>query len=241
MDLECVHVVSGKDVQPTDSKTLRDRAVASQRVVFDLGAGDGRWIYRLARTHPTWLCVALDANATGLGETSHRARRKAARGGAPNAWFLRAALEALPQGLEGLADELHVHLPWGSLLRAVLAAEPAALRRMVFLCRPGAILCVRINVTILKDPELRRRLGLPAAGNQTLEMRLRAGYEAAGIRLTVGDSELDEHTSWARRLGGGRSMPMLALDGVVDGGTRTAQPAGTLSRWIDPLEVNDET
>lgn len=236
----CLHVVRGKRIVPVDGRTLHEHATDSDRVIVDFGAGDGRWVYRLARAHPTWTCMALDADAAGMAETSRRAARKPARGGTPKAWFVRAALEALPEVLPGLADELHVHLPWGSLLRAVLTPEAAALRRIVRLCRPGAAVCVRINAAVLDDAVMLGRLGLPAAGKQTLETRLGAGYAAAGIRVTIAEGEFDVMTSWARRLGAGRPLRILALDGIVeDKGTHG--PAEAL-RWCTShrSEVSDE-
>ena len=37
--------------------------------------------------------------------------------------FIQAAVEDLPPELDGVADEVHVHFPWGSLLRAVATGE----------------------------------------------------------------------------------------------------------------------
>ena len=96
MDGECLHVVQGKRFEVVDGRELRRAAAAAERVVVDLGAGDGRWVYRRARAHPAWVGVALDANAAGMRETARRAGRKPARGGAANAWFIRAMVAALP-------------------------------------------------------------------------------------------------------------------------------------------------
>ena len=127
-------VVRGKKIERVAGLALRREAAA--RVVGDLGAGDGRWIYRIARAHPTWFCVGVDATTDGIRETARRAERKPTRGGAPNVWCIRAALEALPAALDGLVDEVHVPLPWGSLLRAVVAPAPETLRGNR-LWRPG--------------------------------------------------------------------------------------------------------
>jgi len=108
---------------------------------------------------------------------------------------------------------VHVHLPWGSLLRAVV--EPETLRRIARLSRSGAAVCVRVNASILDDPAVVMRLSLPAAGKQSLEARLTAAYAAAGIQVAITQADLDMATSWARRLGAGRPMRVLAIDGTV--------------------------
>ena len=226
MGQEGLCVVRGKAMEVVDGRVLQQAAAAAAQVVVDLGTGDGRWAYRAARAHPTWLCVALDANAVGMRKAARRAGRKPARGGAPNAWFVRAAVEALPAALDGLADEVHVHLPWGSLLRAVAAAEPDGLRPIVRLCRPGAAICVRVNTAVLEDLTLRARLSLPGAGKHSLEARLAVGYAAAGIRVVVRQAEQDLATTWARRLGVGRPLRVLAIDGIVHGARGNGFPHG---------------
>src|SRR2546426_7896288 len=42
-----------------------------------------------------------------------------------NVLFLQAAVEDLPAELDRVADEIHIHFPWGSLLRALLLGDQA--------------------------------------------------------------------------------------------------------------------
>lgn len=212
---DCIDVVRGKQIVRLGGLALRRQAAAYERVVVDLGAGDGRWAYRLARAHLTWFCVAVDANADGLREVSFRAGRKPGRGGAANAWCLRAAVEALPPALDGLADEIRVHFPWGSLLRAVLLPDVDLLRQIARVGRPGAAFHARVNASIFDDPHLVTRLRLPSLGNENVETKA-ASYAAAGIRLETWSVIHDEApTSWARRLTRGSVVRVLAFDGTI--------------------------
>ena len=77
-----------------------------------------------------------------MREASRRAARKPARGGAPNALFVRASAEALPAELGGLATAVTVLLPWASLLHAVAAPDPAVLAGLRGMCAAGASLVV---------------------------------------------------------------------------------------------------
>lgn len=64
---------------------------------------------------PETLVIGVDTNVSGLVESSRKR--------VPNAMFVVAdACEALRE-LRGLACEVHVVLPWGSLLHAVLEGE----------------------------------------------------------------------------------------------------------------------
>jgi 16S rRNA (adenine(1408)-N(1))-methyltransferase len=91
-----------------------------ERVMLDLGTGDGAAVLRAARACPGTLAIGVDADASGLRDTS---RKAAGRNGLPNALFLVGdATEAL-QLLHRRVDELRITLPWGSLLRRVLTGE----------------------------------------------------------------------------------------------------------------------
>jgi 16S rRNA (adenine(1408)-N(1))-methyltransferase len=80
----------------------------------------------------------VDANAAAMAVASRRAAAAPRRGGLPNALFVVAAAEALPPELDGLADTVTVHFPWGSLLRGLLRADPAVMTGLTRLMRPGA-------------------------------------------------------------------------------------------------------
>ncbi|HEU4794362.1 MAG TPA: methyltransferase domain-containing protein, partial [Pyrinomonadaceae bacterium] len=109
-------------------------------MIVDIGTGDGRFVYQSARQNPKKFYIGIDPNVSRLEKISEKIYRKPAKGGAPNALFIQAAVEDLPAELDGVADELHVHFPWGSLLRAVAAGDVAVLRNLRRICAPGALL-----------------------------------------------------------------------------------------------------
>ena len=61
-----------------------------------------------------------------MAESSLRAARSPVKGGVPNVLFAVAAAERPPAELCGRVDEVSILFPWGSLLRGVLALDPAA-------------------------------------------------------------------------------------------------------------------
>lgn len=77
--------------------------------------------------------------------------RRAARRAPENLRFVQAPAEALPPELTGV-DELHVIMPWGSLLRGVIGAEPELLRRLAAACRPGARFFAALNLHAWRPP-----------------------------------------------------------------------------------------
>lgn len=118
-----------------------------------------------------------------MAETSRRAAAKPSRGGFENAMFLQASLETLRGELDGLADQLTVNFPWGSLLRAVALPEPALLQKLAALAKPGADLDVLVNLTPLRDAAYAAKLGLADAVLLCNSPRLSGTYAAAGWKV----------------------------------------------------------
>ena len=133
------------------------------------------------------------------------------RGGAGNLWFFRIAAEALPAGLEELADHISILCPWGSLLRAVLAPEVAVLRRVASVGKPSAPVEIRVNASAY-----RAAVGLDADDVPALYRRLQPEYARAGIALTSCQTvATDPRTSWERRVRKRRHLVVVQISGLV--------------------------
>lgn len=102
-------------------------------IVIDIGTGDGRFVSAMARANPNKFFIGIDANVKPLEKPSMKATRKLNKGGLKNAMFVQAAIELLPEEFTGVADEIHIHFPWGSLLRSVAAADPTRFGHCVVL------------------------------------------------------------------------------------------------------------
>jgi 16S rRNA (adenine(1408)-N(1))-methyltransferase len=145
-----------------------------------------------------------------MAEASRRVARPAAGGGAPNTLFVVAAAERPPLELLGVADELTIHFPWGSLLRGALALDRAAARGIAALIGP------RGRLTILVSFTDRDGLGLPAMDDPTAADALADRWNAHGLRLEAICPATDAdvvatRSSWARRLRVGPARPAWRL------------------------------
>jgi 16S rRNA (adenine(1408)-N(1))-methyltransferase len=163
-----------------------------------------------ATAQPDRLVVGVDANAAGMMTASRRAATRPSRGGLPNALFVVAAVEALPAELDGVADLVTVHFPWGSLLRGLLGADPATMTELIRLLRPGATLQLLVSSTV-------RDQGVGVAPIQAATLRALAGsYATWGLTVTearpatVADVAA-AHSTWGKRLGAGTRRPTWLL------------------------------
>jgi len=184
----------------------------------DIGTGDGRFVYQSARRNPKKFYIGIDPSRKPLEKISEKIYRKPAKGGAANVLFIQAAVEDLPAELDGVADELHLHFPWGSLLRAMATAQVEILRCLRKVCCVGALLEVVMGLDPVRDRSELERLEIPELSLKHVDEVLRRAYLAAGFEITergiLPVSEWPEfNTSWAKRLQQSGNRPITYLIG----------------------------
>jgi 16S rRNA (adenine(1408)-N(1))-methyltransferase len=160
---------------------------------MDLGAGDGRSVLAHAAAHPERLVLGVDASHDAMREASRRASRAPARGGRPNALFVASALEQLPGGLDGLADLVTVHFPWGTLRAAAAAHDRDLTARLARLVQPGGTIQL-----LLADAD---RDGTPPVDIEALEDVYRClGLQTVVVQPATLADAVAAHSSWGKRL-----------------------------------------
>jgi 16S rRNA (adenine(1408)-N(1))-methyltransferase len=198
-------VARGKRTEAIDSGELARLVAAHDGISIDLGCGDGRFAYRYAREYPERFVIGIDPVAENMREMSARAARKPARGGLPNVIFVVASVELLPDDLRGIAGEIFVTLPWGSLMRGIILAEAPVLDAIASLARDGAALRITLNARIFDDPVPAGLRDLPEITPDYVRDTLAPAYARHGIEICASRwMDADEvaaiSTTWAKRL-----------------------------------------
>jgi 16S rRNA (adenine(1408)-N(1))-methyltransferase len=215
-----VRQVVGKQTMDLDTARFDElRRHYPDGLLLDLGTGDGKHVLAEARRRPHTLVVGLDAGPDAMRRVSARAGVKPAKGGVPNAIFVWAAVEQLPDELDAVT-EVHSLMPWGSLLRAFVTPDETVLRHIAARCVDGATFLITLNLHAWRP-------AVPEVGQtaeptpETAGSTLSAAYAAAGWQLTAAsyldDAQVAElGTSWTKRLGSSRDrLAVLALRGSV--------------------------
>ncbi len=104
-----------------------------------------------------------------------------------------SALEALPAGLDGLADLVTVHFPWGSLRSAAAGHDPEAAARLARLVRPGG----RLEL-LLADAE--RDGAVPIDPKVVVAAYGQLGLRPIEARPAGLADAIAVHSSWGKRL-----------------------------------------
>ena len=176
--------------------------------LVDLGTGDGKFPYLMAREDETRLCLGVDAQTAGFSHFAWKGARKPSRGGlvAQNLFYLQADLPDLPPGLKGMADVITLRLPWAGLLREAILPSEGFLKMLKGLSKPNAWVIFQLNVSIFKDPSYVERLNLPAFDAAYREAVLEPAYLQAGFSFWDDPNPPEaltpflKPTSWQQRL-----------------------------------------
>ncbi|MCP2305186.1 16S rRNA (adenine(1408)-N(1))-methyltransferase KamB [Actinokineospora globicatena] len=211
--------VTGKQVEVVEPGAFADLRSRYSGAVLDVGTGDGKHALHLAKAHPELLVIGLDAAKDNMRKSATKASAAPKKGGLPNLLYLWAAAEQLPE-LTGIT-ELHVLMPWGSLLRGVLGSDPAMLAGLAGTCAPDARFLIALNLHAWRPP-------VPEVGThaeptpESAVAELGPALKAANWHLDAAEYMAAEAiaalaTSWTRRLNSSRDqLDVLALTGRIN-------------------------
>ena len=172
-------------------------------IIVDIGTGDGKFAYELARENPDKLIIGIDPSHDSLEKVSHKATRKPAKGGLKNAAYVLSRVEELPEELTGVANQVFINFPWSGLLKGVVLVEDETWDNVQRICQPGAIVDLIFGYD--EGFEKNKTQDLPELSleyvKKTMIPKLEArGFKAEEVReVGVGDLE-GFPSSWAKKL-----------------------------------------
>lgn len=210
--------VQGKSTTPLTAGEFAGLRARFNRLAIDVGTGDGRFAFRLAQEHPETLVIGMDPVREAMREFSSRAARKPTRGGLDNLIYIVAGIEQPPEELAGVAGEVHVNLPWGSLMRGIILGDEVVVRNLSNLMSPDGEIRIILNTRIFADPIPLEAQDLPELTPDYVGETLAPIYLHHGIKLTHAGSLppedlLDLGTTWARRLSHRMPPPSFLIEG----------------------------
>ena len=217
-----MEIIEGKRSTEVAATALAARLSRYHDVWIDLGTGDGRFVRQLAAAHPRRLVIGVDACRENLRATSRRVP--------PNAMFVIANALALPSELAGVAHQVTINFPWGTLLTGLLSAAPALLQGLQAIAQPAATFELRLNGGALAEAGW----SLEDGGARVRQVLRESGFAAGPPAYLDAAALRTIPTSWARRLAFGRDPRALYLParfptGMTVGSTASAHSrAGTM-------------
>jgi 16S rRNA (adenine(1408)-N(1))-methyltransferase len=197
-----METIRGKVSLDLDLNGLKDGVKNYERVVLDLGTGDGRYVHFLADKHSDWFVIGIDSCRENL--------RASSRTKSPNVLFIAASAQDLPDELGGLISHITINFPWGSLLESLLIGDPTLMNGLAWTSKPNAQIAIHLNGGALAEVGMNLTVGA--------EM-IRSSMNCCGWYINK-SSTMDQSslrgfpTTWAKRLAYGRDPRAIALNGT---------------------------
>jgi 16S rRNA (adenine(1408)-N(1))-methyltransferase len=198
-----METIRGKLSQNLDLDGLNERVKNHQRVILDLGTGDGRYVRSLAEENPSWFVIGVDACRENLRELS--------RGKLPNMLFVIASAQDLPQEFSGLISHVTINFPWGSLLDSLLAGDARLMNGLASVSKPNARIDIHLNGGALVEAGTDLDMGT----QRIFDTVNQNGWHLTNPYPMDSQSLRTFPTTWARRIAHGRDPRAMALNGIL--------------------------
>jgi predicted RNA methylase len=182
---------------------FRQQAARYNRIVLDLGTGDGRYVHCLAERNPRWFVIGVDSCRENLHEHS--------RAKLPNMLFVIANAQSLPCELGGLISHITINFPWGSLLESLLTRDLSLMCGLESIARSVTTLEIRLNSDALTEAGTTLERG----AETICENLNRLGWQVNTPALMDSHTLSNFPSTWARRLAHGRDPRAMSMSGYL--------------------------
>jgi len=196
-----METIRGSKSLALDFNEWKRRLENYNRIILDLGTGDGRYARTLAERHPRWFMIGLDACRENLREHSQ------AKLG--NLLFVIASAQDLPRELDGVITHITINFPWGSLLQSLLAGDPKLISGLKSVSVARASLDLRLNGGALAEAGKT----LEAGTDKIYYTLCKAGWQLEHPVMMDASALKNFPSTWAKRLAFGRDPRALLLNG----------------------------
>lgn len=198
-----METIRGRSSQDMNLRELKERTAKYNRILLDLGTGDGRYVHSLAES---------DSRSFVIGVDSCRENLRAYSGvKLTNMLFVIASAQNLPGELNGLISHLTINFPWGSLLGDLLAGDSGMLCGLSCILHPGACVDIRLNGGALAEAGWTLEAGTEKIYNNLLH----TGWIVEAPVFICDQALRTFPSTWARRLAHGRDPRAMSLRGYV--------------------------
>jgi 16S rRNA (adenine(1408)-N(1))-methyltransferase len=211
-----IHQIKGKKVEEVTLLLPTDK-----EIIIELGCGDGKLLYKLAKSNLDKFYIGIDSNEKGLEDISLKISKKPAKGGLDNIIFLKASAESLPDQLSNQANEILVNFPWGSLLSGLITNEELVLKNIIQIAKNGANLEIFLTYNEKFEDSYIQERDLPTLSYEFINNNLRKLYESKGIiiketKILSEEEKLDLQSSWAKKILRKRNREIFKIDCIIN-------------------------
>ncbi len=196
-----METIRGKASLDLDLTELKERLTDYNRIILDLGTGDGKFAFCHADKFPNHFVIGVDSCRENLHEYS--------RAKLPNLLYIIASAQNLPRELNGLVSHIAINFPWGSLLESLLNGDSRLLCGLESISRSSASVDIRLNGGALTEAGWT----LEAGAEQIYNNLIQTGWQVNAPVLMNAHALRAFPSTWAKRLAFGRDPRAIQLSG----------------------------
>ena len=196
-----METIRGKASLDLDLTGLNERLENYNRILLDLGTGDGKFAFCHAGKFPNHFVIGVDSCRENLREYS--------RAKLPNLLYVIASAQNLPHELSGVISHITINFPWGSLLESLLTCDPMLMRGLEAVSSSIVSVDVRLNGGALTEAGWT----LEAGAEKIYTNLLQAGWQVHVPALMNANALRSFPSTWAKRLAFGRDPRAIQLSG----------------------------
>ncbi len=196
-----METIRGRKSYKLDVNKFREQLANYDRIVLDLGTGDGRYVHTLADRHSNWFIIGIDSCRENLREHSQAKSQ--------NMLFIIASAQNLPREFNGLVSHITINFPWGSLLESLLDADPMLMCGLESISNSATSVDLRLNGGALVEAGTNLEVGAEKIYSNLLQ----AGWHVkAPVAMNVNALQ-NFPSTWAKRLAFGRYPHAMTIIG----------------------------
>jgi|GEM_PF-272196 len=213
-------IIMGKKIKEIGKIELDKFIQGYKKIIIDIGTGNGKFVYKLAKQNHENFYIGIDSNINGLREYSRRIYNKPAKGGLFNIIYVLAYIENLPIELEGLADKIFINYPWGSLLAYLVNSDKKILKNITQISKQNAEISLLFNYSSKYEPISMNKFGIVDISSYHIRKKMMPQYKKAGIIIKkfkkFSNEELQNSCDfWAKKIAFGRCRDIWEVVGEI--------------------------
>lgn len=208
-----MYIIKGSKKEELSKEKLIELIDKHNGTIVDLGTGDGRFVFKQAVENPNHLYIGIDPSEKQLEIYSKEANKKRLT----NLLLILGSIELLPEELKGIADYMHINLPWGSLLENIVNPTKESVTTIANVLKTNGTLEIILGYHDEAEPGETKRLSLPKLEEELIKEVIYPAFGGFGkLELVtykvLSKEELKElDTSWAKKLSFGNDRPIYKL------------------------------
>ena len=198
-----METIRGKASLNLDLTDFYARLANYDRIMLDLGTGDGKFAFCHADNFPNHFVIGVDSCRENLREHS--------RVKLPNLLYIIASAQSLPHELHGLFSHITINFPWGSLLESLLAGDSRLLCGLESVANSSTTVDIRLNGGALAE----QGWSLEDGTERIFQNLTSAGWNLRKPEMLDSRALRAFPSTWGKRLAFGRDSRAIQLRGCL--------------------------